>query len=247
MPPHLTALLASFAVSVALTPIIRNYASRSRFVAHPVRDRWHQRPVPLLGGVAMILAFGCGLAISPVDRSLLPLLLCSGLMFLLGLADDVRATAPAMKLVGQMVVAGLVLSIAAPISLTGWPVIDQLLAFMWIIGITNAFNLLDNMDGLASGVAALAGLCYLALLLPDGGNALTLSISAFIGAVLGFLVYNYPPASCSWATEAATFSGHSWRPPRCSQRRGCRVGWCPRPSFRSWSCSCPSSTRHSSP
>ena len=116
-------------------------------------------------------------------------------MFILGLADDVRAIAPGTKLVGQMVVAGVIVSLIAPLSITGWPVIDQLLAFMWIIAITNAFNLLDNMDGLAAGVAALAGLCYLTLLLPYGGTPLTLSIAAFVGAVLGFLVYNFPPAS----------------------------------------------------
>jgi UDP-GlcNAc:undecaprenyl-phosphate GlcNAc-1-phosphate transferase len=72
---------------------------------------------------------------------------------------------------------------------------------MWIIGITNAFNLLDNMDGLAAGVAALAGLSYLALLLPAGGDALTVAVAAFVGAVLGFLVYSYRlrffPSSCS--------------------------------------------------
>ena len=151
--------------------------------------------MPLLGGAAIASAFFLGIAVWFAEPSLTPLVVGTVLMFILGLADDVRAIAPGTKLVGQMFVAGVIVSLIAPLSITGWPVIDQLLAFMWIIAITNAFNLLDNMDGLAAGVAALAGLCYLALLLPYGGTPLTLSIAAFVGAVLGFLVYNFPPAS----------------------------------------------------
>ena len=151
--------------------------------------------MPLLGGAAIASAFFLGIAVWFAEPSLTPLVVGTVLMFILGLADDVRAIAPGTKLVGQMFVAGVIVSLIAPLSITGWPVIDQLLAFMWIVAITNAFNLLDNMDGLAAGVAALAGLCYLTLLLPYGGTPLTLSIAAFVGAVLGFLVYNFPPAS----------------------------------------------------
>jgi UDP-GlcNAc:undecaprenyl-phosphate GlcNAc-1-phosphate transferase len=205
--PHLTAFFISFLGSVAVTPVVRALAKRSRFVAHPVVDRWHTRPVPLLGGSAIVVAFLCGIAAWSMEPSLLPLLVCSGLMFVLGVADDVRAIAPGTKLVGQMVIAGIVVSMAGPISITGWPVIDQLLAFTWIIGITNAFNLLDNMDGLAAGIAALAGVCYLTLLLPAGGSPLTLSIAAFVGAVSGFLVYNYPPASIFMGDGGSHFLG----------------------------------------
>ena len=205
--PHLTAFFISFLGSVAVTPLVRAWAKRSRFVAHPVVDRWHTRPVPLLGGSAIVAAFLCGIAAWSMEPSLTPLLVCCGLMFVLGVADDVRAIAPGTKLVGQMVIAGIVVSMAGPISITGWPVIDQLLAFTWIIGITNAFNLLDNMDGLAAGVATLAGLCYLALLVPAGGSPLTLSIAAFVGAVSGFLVYNYPPASIFMGDGGSHFLG----------------------------------------
>ncbi len=205
--PHLTAFLASLLASVVLTPAIRWLADRSQFHAVPVSDRWHRRTVPLLGGVAMATAFAIGVALFAPDRSIFPLLICSGLMFALGLADDVRAIAPAAKLVGQMVIAGLVMSIGPPVSITGWPVIDQLLAFTWIIGITNAFNLLDNMDGLASGIAAIAGLCYLALLLPEGGTALTMTIAVFVGAVAGFLLFNFPPASIFMGDGGSHFMG----------------------------------------
>ena len=207
LAPHLTVFLIGLLSSLVLTPLVRTVATRSRFVAVPVSDRWHARPVPLLGGAAIFIAFLSGIAFWSTESSLIPLLIGSGLMFLLGLADDVRAIAPATKLVGQMVVAGIMVSMVGPISITGWPVIDQLLAFMWIIGITNAFNLLDNMDGLAAGVSVLAGLCCLTLLLPTGGSPLTVSIAAFVGAVLGFLVYNYPPASIFMGDGGSHFLG----------------------------------------
>jgi UDP-GlcNAc:undecaprenyl-phosphate GlcNAc-1-phosphate transferase len=207
LAPHLTAFIVSFLASVAVTPLVGRLASRSGFYALPASDRWHRRPVPLLGGAAIVVAFVCGVASWSTDPALIPLLICSGLMFLLGLADDVRAIAPATKLVGQMIIAGFAVSMGAPVAITGWPVVDQLLAFTWIIGITNALNLLDNMDGLAAGVAAIAGFCYLFLLLPEAGSPLTVGIAAFVGAVTGFLVYNYPPASIFMGDGGSHFLG----------------------------------------
>jgi UDP-GlcNAc:undecaprenyl-phosphate/decaprenyl-phosphate GlcNAc-1-phosphate transferase len=207
LAPHAAAFLISFLTSLAITPLIRTLAVRSRLVAMPATDRWHKHPVPLFGGVAMVLAFAAGLFELMPDRSLLPLLVCCGLMFALGIVDDVRPIGPVLKLVGQMLVTGVVLTIAPPISITGFPLVDQLLAFVWIIGITNAFNLLDNMDGLAAGIAALGGLCSLALLLPDKAGPLTISLLAFVGAVLGFLVYNSPPASIFMGDSGSHFLG----------------------------------------
>ena len=133
--------------------------------------------------------------ISGPDRRFLPLFLYSGLMFALGVFDDIRAVKPLPKLCGQMAVAALVLWLMPPIDVTGWALLDRLLAFVWIVGVTNAFNLLDNMDGLAAGVAAIAAVCYLTLLLPGNASGLTVTIAAFTGAVLGFLVFNFPPAT----------------------------------------------------
>lgn len=207
LAPHAAAFLVSFLTAVAVTPLVRHLATRSRLFAVPVVDRWHKRPVPLYGGVAMALAFVAGLFGVLSDSSLIPLLLCSGLMFLLGVVDDVHPIGPIAKLVSQMVITGIVLTVSPPVAIVGWPLIDQLLAFVWIIGITNAFNLLDNMDGLAAGISALAGFCVLILLFPAGPGALTVSIAAFVGAVLGFLIFNYPPASIFMGDGGSHFLG----------------------------------------
>jgi UDP-GlcNAc:undecaprenyl-phosphate GlcNAc-1-phosphate transferase len=204
---EVTAFVISFLVALVLTPLIRTIATRSRFFAVPVQDRWHTRPIPLLGGAGIFAAFYFGAFPSLTESALMPLFIGVGLMFALGLADDVRAIAPATKLVGQMVVAGIVVALAPSISITSWPVIDQLIAFTWIVAITNAFNLLDNMDGLAAGIAVIAGVGYLALLGTAESSALTLCIAAFVGAVMGFLRYNYPPASIFMGDGGSHFLG----------------------------------------
>ena len=192
---HATAFFTGLVLSLAGTPVVRALATRFEICAHPAQDRWHSRPVPLLGGVAIAAGLAGGVLIAGPDPRLLPLFLYAGLMFGLGVFDDVRAVKPLPKLYSQMAVAALVLWLMPPIAVTGWEVVDRLLAFVWIVGVTNAFNLLDNMDGLAAGVAAIAAFCYLTLLLPHNASGLTIAIAAFTGAVLGFLVFNFPPAT----------------------------------------------------
>jgi UDP-GlcNAc:undecaprenyl-phosphate GlcNAc-1-phosphate transferase len=207
LPSVLLALAASMAVTAAATAVVRILATQFGYVAIPVKDRWHSTPVPLLGGIAIVIGFAAGAGIGEGWGRLGPLLLCSGLMSLLGFVDDFRALRPAMKLVVQMLVAGLVIMFLPPPSLTGVTIADHLLAFVWIVGITNAFNLLDNMDGLSAGVAAIAGIGYLGLLLASDGHPLTIPVAAFVGAAAGFLIFNFPPASIFMGDGGSYFLG----------------------------------------
>ena len=192
---HGTAFGAGLILSLITTPAVRTLALRFNICAFPAQDRWHSRQIPLLGGVAIAIGLAAGVVLTGADARLFPLFLYSGVMFALGVFDDVRAVKPLPKLYGQMAVAAVVLWLMPPIAVTGWAIFDRLLAFIWMVGVTNAFNLLDNMDGLAAGVAAIAAACYLTLLLPLNASPLTVAIAAFSGAVLGFLFFNFPPAS----------------------------------------------------
>ena len=211
MAPSLFQILAAFGISAGVaslaTPLVRGLALRRGHVSLPVHDRWHSRPVPFLGGIAIIIGFAAGLAM--VDRwaAIAPLVLCSGLMALLGLVDDFNRLRPLTKLIGQMLITGLLLILVSPPAITGSIIADQLLAFTWIVGITNAFNLLDNMDGLSAGIAAIAGVGYLGLLLSGHPSALTIPFAAFVGAAVGFLVHNFPPASIFMGDGGSFFLG----------------------------------------
>jgi UDP-GlcNAc:undecaprenyl-phosphate GlcNAc-1-phosphate transferase len=201
------ALCIGAAVSAALTPAVRFLAMKTGCYAVPLRDRWHRsKPIPLLGGFAIIGGSAAGLVMLDEWRSLVPLAVCSGLMATLGAVDDFVGVRPSMKLIVQMLVAGILLLIVTPPNITGSVIVDQLLAFTWIVGITNAFNLLDNMDGLSAGVATIAGAGYLALVL-QGGSALAVPVAAFVGATAGFLLHNFPPASIFMGDSGSFFLG----------------------------------------
>jgi len=211
MSPSLTQILSALTIAAVVTalatPLVRALAMKWGYFVAPVHDRWHNRPVPFLGGLAIIAGFVAGLSVVEQWRPLLPLLLCSGLMALLGIVDDFRKLRPLMKLVAQMLITGLLLILVSPPTITGSIIIDQLLAFTWIVGITNAFNLLDNMDGLSAGIAAIAGIGYLGFLLSGAGSVLTIPLAACVGAAVGFLIHNFPPASIFMGDGGSFFLG----------------------------------------
>jgi len=196
--PALWFLLAGFAVAAALVPLARRVSARVGMVAHPTSDRWHQRTVGKLGGVAMAAALAIVWPFTGVLANFWPLIVTAGLMCGLGLWDDLRPVRPATKLVGQVLVVSLLLYLLPPIAITGNLVLDQGIAFFWVLGLTNAFNLLDNIDGLSAGIAAIAASFLTLALLTAGADVATplaLALAAFVGVTCGFLLYNFQPAS----------------------------------------------------
>jgi UDP-GlcNAc:undecaprenyl-phosphate/decaprenyl-phosphate GlcNAc-1-phosphate transferase len=196
--PAFFAFLTAFVFTVVLVPLVGQFARARGFTSQPSSNRWGRRSVPNIGGVAMVgpLLFAATLGGGFV--ALRPVLIASTLMFGVGLVDDLRAFRPATKLVLQMIVAAVLLALLPSIHITGVVWLDLLLGFAWIVGITNAVNLLDNMDGLASGVAVIAAVSLLLVLYLDGTAAtepLSIGMAAFVGATLGFLLFNFHPAS----------------------------------------------------
>ncbi len=208
LPWLLSVAGASFALGLVATFLTRFVAQRIGFVAKPRAERWHQRPTALAGGVGIFVAFVVP-ALLLGGHLRLHLLAGATAMFVLGLVDDVVHLKPYTKLVGQFSVAALAVATGSMLPWTGVLIVNQAISVFWIIGITNAVNLLDNMDGLAGGVACL-GSVFQAIFfvlqrqLPEAACAMALA-----GAVAGFLVFNRQPASIFMGDCGALFLGYT--------------------------------------
>lgn len=213
-----TAFMLALVVSAVLTPAVRRWAVKTGRVARPREDRWHARPTALFGGVAIWAAFlaAAGLAVAlrleaGLGEHYGPLLLGASLMFAVGLADDLRDLSPQAKLVCQVVIAALLVFFGFKINWFTSYTLNTFLTVFWIVGITNAFNLLDNMDGLAAGIAVISAVFLAFIGVAAGGwgavNGHFLMLAAFTGAVLGFLVYNFQPASIFMGDCGSLFIG----------------------------------------
>ncbi len=191
-PPLATALL----LSLALTPLVRRTAVRYGWVSRPVQDRWGRRAIARLGGVAMYAAFILSvLCWIPLDRSVIGLLAGTTLVFGLGLADDIKRMSPYTKLLGQLLIGTLVVLSGIQVNLVQWGEWVAIpVSVLWFVLVMNAFNLLDNMDGLAGGIGAIAaGFCAIHAAMCGQWTVATLA-AIVCGSSLGFLSFNFPPA-----------------------------------------------------
>src|SRR4030095_3668854 len=195
-PRTLLAVAASLVLTLVLTALVRALAHRFGIVARPKTDRWHKKPTAMLGGLAIWLSMVISYSVF-IPRSTYGgvVMSASSLLFLVGLVDDLIHVKPYQKLIGQIMGAALVVYYGLTLPWTGSVLLNMAFAIFWLIGITNAINLLDNMDGLASGIAVIAA-GFLALSFMSGGHFTeALMLLTFAGALLGFLVFNSNPAS----------------------------------------------------
>lgn len=178
------------------------------FVAQPREDRWHLRPTALFGGIAIFSAFIVPLlALFPHFPSTGVLAMGAGGMFILGLVDDLYELSPQGKFVGQLVIAAM--TVAGGLTIRGImnPALAIPLTIFWLVAITNAINILDNMDGLAGGVALVAALSLWAYSLLGGPEFLGPVALLLAGATSGFLVFNFNPAKVFMGDCGSLFLG----------------------------------------
>jgi len=204
----LLAVAASFALALILTPLVRAFARRFNFVAAPKSDRWHKKPTAMLGGAVVWLSVMITYAFFiPGTTYGKFIILASTFLFLVGLVDDLLHIKPYQKLIGQVMGSAYVVYYGLSLPWTGSQLLNMALAIFWLIGITNAINLLDNMDGLAAGIAVIAA-GFLALSFVNAGQySEALVTLIFAGALLGFLVYNSNPASIFMGDCGSMFIG----------------------------------------
>ena len=203
IPPAVSLVLA-----LALTPVVRSLARRWGFVAKPKVDRWHKNPTAMMGGVGIWLTVvGTYLVLVPHTEQGWVVVGAASFLFFVGLIDDWLHVKPYQKLIGQIIGAAIVVNYGLVLPWTRSLPMNMLITIFWLIGITNAINLLDNMDGLATGIAAIAS-CFLTYNFLTG-NQMTEAVmmAVFAAALLGFLVYNSTPASIFMGDSGSMFIG----------------------------------------
>jgi UDP-GlcNAc:undecaprenyl-phosphate/decaprenyl-phosphate GlcNAc-1-phosphate transferase len=199
--------LGTTAVSI---PWLRRLALSAGFVDTPNARKVHSTPIPLLGGVAIVA--GAILAVffafrGEVPASIAGALIAGSLVALLGLVDDRRGLPPLVRLLVQVAAAAILIYFGVRVRLPIPEPLNIALTLLWILGITNAINLLDNMDGLSAGVCAVAA-AFMTLLGAFNGQYLVSALAAAIlGACLGFLRYNFKPAQIFMGDAGAYFLG----------------------------------------
>ncbi len=216
----LTCLLV-FATALGLalvaTPLARRLAWRTGITDASSPHRVHGRAMPLLGGLAIYAAAMLALVLfaGPGARAQVAGIVAgASLVALLGVADDRRPLAPSLKLAGQVACALLLVASGVHIQLAGVflggtaeNVADALLTLAWVVTIVNAMNFMDNMDGVLGGVAAAAAGTFMLLAIANGQQLVAPLAAALLGASLGFLVYNFNPATIIMGDAGSLFLG----------------------------------------
>ncbi len=229
MKTYLLLFIISACVSLVLTPVVSRFSRRFGWLDVPDdKRRVHQKAVPRLGGIAIFATVLLTLAaltlidnhVTQIVRAnsaqVLRVLVPAALVFLFGLYDDFRGTNARFKFI-TLGLAGLIfylmggrveiLSIPLLGSVALPPVLGCALTVLWIIGIANAFNLIDGVDGLATGAALFASMVLLAVSLMLGHPQVTVVVVVLCGALIGFLRYNFNPASVFLGDSGSLFIG----------------------------------------
>jgi len=212
-----SSIAAPFALALMLSlvfvPVAGMIARRIGFVAKPRPDRWHQKPVAMFGGAAIAASLFISVLIFHIHKDVAVLAATAAAMCLIGLVDDVVSLKPATKLIAQIAGASVLVFFDYRLNWLHSYTLDLLLTLGWVVGMTNAFNLLDNMDGLCGGIAVIVGGSLLIGLLPGAGPetfAQARYLAMLLGAVGGFLVYNVHPASIFMGDAGSFLLGFSF-------------------------------------
>ncbi|HTG14836.1 MAG TPA: hypothetical protein VK747_06170 [Blastocatellia bacterium] len=204
----IVASASTLLLAIALTALARVISPRVGLVAAPRQDRWHSKPTPLLGGLAIYLAFVAGFCFfGPRTTGAYAILAGGTLLVITGLVDDILHIKPYTKLVFQLIAASILVYFGLHLPFVEYQLVNNLLTIFWLVGITNALNLLDNMDGLAGGISAIACV-FLAVTFLLNGQIQEAVLPAMLGAAaLGFLVFNFSPASIFMGDSGSMFLG----------------------------------------
>ncbi|MBP1992624.1 glycosyltransferase family 4 protein [Paenibacillus eucommiae] len=219
---YVIGFVASCLMALLLTPIVKKFAFWVGAVDAPNHRKVHTRIMPRLGGLAIFLAFvGAYFIVSPALNSFnsdagMGLLLGGLVIVITGALDDRFQLSPKWKLLGQIIAASIVVSFGLKIDLVNIPFgVDDLpigwlsipITILWIVGVSNAINLIDGLDGLSAGVSAIATVTILILALMMPNATVVLLSVILLGSIIGFMFYNFHPAKIFMGDSGALFLG----------------------------------------
>jgi UDP-GlcNAc:undecaprenyl-phosphate GlcNAc-1-phosphate transferase len=211
---YLAVFAASGALCVVLTPHVIRFAVNRNLLDLPGGHKSHDTAVPYLGGVAIVVTFAISVIVLAVLESphsgraeLLVVLILAVLLSIVGLVDDLRPVSPLWRIVAEVAAAVVIWSLGSGVVVSGIQVIDLALTVLWIVGITNAFNLLDNMDGLAAGLATVSSLTIFAIAAANGQFLVAALAVGLAGCTAGFLRHNFYPAKVYMGDGGSLFIG----------------------------------------
>ena len=206
---YLIFLLALVAAAVSM-PLVRRLGEQLGFIAYPEARIFHPTPIPQIGGVAMVGAALLAIFVFGERYNfpqLVGILTSATLVSIIGAWDDRKPLSPLSKLGGQLLAAILLIMTDVEVSFLPYQWMNWGLTVFWILGITNAINLLDNMDGLSGGITAVSSAFFLLMAIQSGQYLVASLSAALLGVSLGFLVYNFNPASVFMGDSGALFLG----------------------------------------
>src|SRR3954453_23233721 len=209
------AALVAYPVAALVLYLLLRSSIAARFVARPREDRWHKRATPYVGGIGIFAGFAAGILAAVADgavtgshEEVLGILVGCAVLFVAGLLDDVFGLPPVAKLAAQFGAAAIVLSSGLKVTIVSNHWLGLALATLWLVGLTNAFNMLDNMDGLAATLAAIAALFFaIDAATPHPNRAVLVVALALLAACAAFLPFNLRRSG-----GAKVFMGASGRP-----------------------------------
>ncbi|MFH1825324.1 MAG: MraY family glycosyltransferase [Candidatus Firestonebacteria bacterium] len=210
---YLLIFTSSFLLSLVSVPICIKIAKRFNILDKPDDNlKRHKKPIPYLGGVAIFLSFFIALfvyemATAHTIKGLVGIIIGASLIFLLGLVDDIKKLNIPFKFFIQILSAVILIVCDIKINFLGNEFSNNIITVLWIVGVTNAFNFVDIMDGLAGGVAFIALITFFIIGMEGGKLFSPLASLSLAGSILGFLVYNFPPARIFMGDAGSLFIG----------------------------------------
>jgi len=203
-------LFVSTVISIVISPLIIKFAKSKNIVYRPRQDTMNKAPVPLLGGaVVLISLFGAifltGNSVGGIAKVFIP----SVIVFSVGLRDDIRESGSSsyFRFLAHCLAAAIVISAGIKLNLFSNTILDYIFTILWVVGLTNAFNMLDGLDGLCSGIAGINAVSFLFIGLLLKQTSVIFIAAAILGSSSGYLFYNFSPAKIYLGSSGSTLLG----------------------------------------